>query len=154
SGPTAPMNVRIRIDRQFIMNNLRHDGYVQSPRCYIGGDERTEAACPKGTERAFPLRLAMIAGQRADQRLFAAQSCRQAAHLVLLIAKDYRSFSRLHLLDQSMNELHPRMFSRYNIVGVHDRCRAVEARIDGDVNRVALHALRKTLNVQREGCRE
>jgi hypothetical protein len=56
------MDVRIRIGRQFIVNHLSHILNIEASGRHISCHERTESAGPKGAERPFPLRLAVIAG--------------------------------------------------------------------------------------------
>ena len=56
------MDIRIRIGRQLIVNHLGHILNIEASGCHIGRHERPESAGPKGTERPFPLRLAVIAG--------------------------------------------------------------------------------------------
>ena len=67
------MNVGIRIGRQLIMNHLSHILNIETSCCHIGRYQRAESAGSKSTERPFPLRLAVIAGQRADRSRFSAQ---------------------------------------------------------------------------------
>ena len=95
----CPVDIRIRIGRQFIVNHLGHILNIETSGCHIGGYERTESSGPKGTERPFPLRLAMVASQRPDRSRFSTQMGRQASHLILLITKHHRPFSTLHSLE-------------------------------------------------------
>ena len=57
----GPMDVRIRIGRQFIVNHLGHILNVETSGRHIGRHEGTESTCPKRTERPFALGLTMIA---------------------------------------------------------------------------------------------
>jgi hypothetical protein len=57
----GPMDVRIRIGRQLIVNHLGHILNIEASGCHIGRHERPESAGSKGTERPFPLCLAVIA---------------------------------------------------------------------------------------------
>ena len=70
---SCPMDVRIRIGRQLIVNHLGHVLNIKASGCHIGRHERTESSSPERAERPFPLRLAVIAGQRTDRSRFSAQ---------------------------------------------------------------------------------
>jgi hypothetical protein len=59
---SGPMDIRIRIGRQLIVNHLGHILNIEASGCDISRHERPESAGSKGTERPFPLRLAVIAG--------------------------------------------------------------------------------------------
>jgi hypothetical protein len=141
------MDVRIRIGRQFIVNHLGHILNIETSGCHIGRHERTESAGPKGTERPFPLRLAVIAGQRTDRSRFSTQMGRQSSYLILLITKHHRPSPTRHGLEQRMHELRARLIPRHDIVGMHDRGWSADPWVDRDTSGIALHALRERLNV-------
>ena len=67
------MDVGVWIGRQLIVDHLGHILNIESSGCHIGRHERTKTTGPKGAECSFPLRLAVIAGQRTDQSRFSAQ---------------------------------------------------------------------------------
>jgi hypothetical protein len=141
------MDVRIRIGRQLIVNHLGHILNIEASGCHIGRHERTESAGPKGTERPFPLRLAVIAGQRTNRSRFSTQMGRQTSHLILLITKHHRPSPARHGLEQRMHELRARLIPRHDIVGMHDRGRSADPWVDRNASGIALHALRERLNV-------
>ena len=60
------MDVGIRIGRQLIVNDLGHVLNIEASGRHICCHERAEPSGPERAERSFPLRLAVIAGQRAD----------------------------------------------------------------------------------------
>ena len=89
TSPPCPVDIRVRIGRQFIVNDLNHILNIETSGCHIGRHERADVAGPKGAERPFPLCLAMVAGQGADRSRFPAQMGRQASHLILLITEHH-----------------------------------------------------------------
>jgi hypothetical protein len=81
------MDVRIWIGRQLVVNHLRHILNIETSCCHIGRHQRAEPTGSKGTERPFPLGLAVIAGQRTDRSRLSTQVGRQPSHLIFLITK-------------------------------------------------------------------
>src|SRR5262245_14377600 len=141
------MDVRIRIARQLIMNHLSHILNIEASGCHISRHERTKSTGPKGPKRPFSLRLALLAGYRTYRSLLSAQIGSQASHLVLLIAKYHRPSSTRHALKQRMHKLRTSLISRYDIVGMHDRGRSADPRIDRNTNGIVLHVLRERLDL-------
>src|SRR5262249_28659146 len=149
---SSSMDVRIRIGWQLIVDHLGHVLNIEASGCHISRHKRTESAGSKSTERPFPLRLTVVACQRTDRSRLSTQMSRQAPHLILLIAEYYRPFTTRQGLEQCMHKLGARLIPRYDIVGMHNRRRRADPRVDGDANWIALHALCERLNVPRK-CR-
>ena len=70
TSPSCPVDIRVRIGRQLIVNHLGHILNVEASGRHIGRHERPESAGSKGTERPLPLCLAVIAGQRTNRSRF------------------------------------------------------------------------------------
>jgi hypothetical protein len=129
------------------VDHLGHILNIEPSGCHIGRHERTETTGPKGAECSFTLRLAVIAGQGADRSRFSTQVGRQPSHLVLLIAKYHRTSPTRYALEQRMHKLCTSLISWHDIVGMHDRSRRADPRIDRDTSGIALHGLRERLNL-------
>ena len=89
ASPSSPMDIRIGIRGQLVMNDLRDIGDVQTARRHIRRDKRADAAGPEGAQGPFPLRLAVVSGNRSHGGCLASQFGRKTADLILLVAENH-----------------------------------------------------------------